>query len=202
MSLPSFFNVTPPGPPQKQPKPLTERQSNAAEVKERILGQFEMIFPRVIQSVYAGSTVSRAVADLPSCAGFHIDYGMFNRWVRKDATRRALLEEAEEARAEVWADRMISIAEGESSDTIDRDKFKNETYKFLMGRQSKKRYGDTKTIDVTHTISIAAALQQSKQRVIEAMVVDDSLPEDETELKQLVSGEWSVEDDSEDGDDD
>ena len=180
MTEPSFFNVTP-------SSQFPVAPPSAADVKARMLAQFETVFPRVIQQIYAGATMSRAVKDLPVFPGFTVDYGMFHRWVMKDAGRRAIREEAEEARAEVWADRMVSIAEGDSNDTIDRDKFKNDTYKFLMGRQSKKRYGDTKAMEITHSISIAAALEQSKQRVIEAMVVDDSL--DDGDVQMLIEGE-------------
>lgn len=209
MSLPSFFNVTPPGPtssgaPASPPwlsvtVPIASPVENAAAIKARILAQFETVFPRILAQVYAGYTVSRAVSELPVHAGFTIDYGMFNRWVRKDPTRRAQLEEAEEARAEVWADRIIEHAEGvgaAAETTIERSKFACDQYKFLMGRQSRKRYGETKVIDVTHTISISAALEQSRQRVIEAVVVDDYLPEDEDEVRVLIAQA----EDSEDGD--
>lgn len=171
------------------PTPL--EQPTAADVKARILAEFEMVFPRVLARVYAGNTVSTAVKELP----IPIDYGAFNRWVRKDPQRRALVEEAEEARAEVWADRILEHAEGVSnadgvSSTIERDKLAIDTYKFLMGRQSKKRYGETKVVDVNHTISIAAALAESNQRVLEAEVIhDDTLPEDEEELRLLVNGD-------------
>lgn len=187
MSVPSFFNVTPPA--QPSPPSNVARKQAAAETKERILAQFDTVFPRIIQMVYAGYTVSSAVNELPSWPGFDIDYGAFHRWIRRDPARRAMLEEAEEARAEVWADRMIQIAEGESSDTIERDKFKNETYKYLMGRQSRRRYGDTKTVEITQTISISAAIEQSKQRVIEAEVVSDYLPDDDDEVRALIAGE-------------
>jgi len=191
MSLPSFFNVTPA--PAYTPIPI-EQPPSPADVKARILAQFEVALPRIIQQVYAGYTISRAVQEY----AIPLDYGMFNRWVRKDPTRRALLEEAEEARAEVWADLIIEHAEGVGhavDSTIERSKFACDQYKFLMSRQSKKRYGDTKNIDVTHTISIAAALEASKQRVIEAMVVDDSMPEDEGEFRALTSNPDLDEDD-------
>lgn len=138
-----------------------------------LLSQFEAAFPRLMDQIYAGYTLHRAVAEYP----IKLDYGSFNRWVMRDAGRRAIYEEAQEYRAEVWADRMIENADdgvganGQVRD-IERSKFVNDTYKFLMSRQSKKRYGDNKTIEVEHRISIAAALEQSRQRVIEAEVVD------------------------------
>ena len=155
------------------------------------MAEFEMVFPRVLQRIYAGDTISKAVSELPIA----IDYGAFNRWLRKDARRKGLVEEAEEARTEVWADRILEHAEGKALangevSTIERDKFSVDVYKFLMGRQNKKRYGENKVLDVNHTISIAAALEESSNRVIEATVIyDDALPEDENELRMLVSGD-------------
>lgn len=161
---PPFELVQPPPPPWMQPTP-----PSAAEVKARILAEYAMVFPLVLSRVYAGNTMTTAVRELP----IEIDYGAFNRWVMKDPGRRALREAAEEARAEVWADSILHIANGESADTLERDKFKVETYWKLMGVQAKKRYGSNKQLDVTHTISIAAALAESSQRVIEATVVRD-----------------------------
>jgi hypothetical protein len=59
---------------------------------------------------------------------------------------------------------------------IERSKFANETLKFLMGRQARKRYGDIKQVEVTSHISIADALNASTTRVIEAeySVLDES----------------------------
>ena len=187
---PPFKPATPPAPwhqstvapvPSSNPLGLPP----AAEVKARILAEYAMVFPGILAKVYGGMTVSRAVAELPIA----IDYGAFNRWYRKDPRRKAMMEEAEKARAEVWADEMVRIASGESEDTLERDKFKVDVYKYLMGQQAKKRYGATKEVDVNHTISIAAALAESTKRVIEvdAEVVYDELPE--TELRMLVSGD-------------
>lgn len=192
---PAVSNAAPP-PPWIQatpPAPLEQviPRTTAAEERARILAEFEMVFPRVLQRIYAGDTISKAVSELPIA----IDYGAFNRWLRKDARRKGLVEEAEEARTEVWADRILEHAEGKALangevSTIERDKFSVDVYKFLMGRQNKKRYGENKVLDVNHTISIAAALEESSNRVIEATVIyDDALPEDENELRMLVSGD-------------
>lgn len=160
------------------PPPWMQTQPSSADVKARILAEYAMVFPLVLSKVYAGNTMSLAVRELP----IEIDYGAFNRWILKDPGRKALKEAAEEARAEVWADSMVHIASGESADTLERDKFKVDVYKYLMGVHAKKRYGANKSLDVTHTISIAAALAESNQRVIEATVVRD-------EDDQLLLGE-------------
>lgn len=165
-----------------------------------LFAQFEAAFPRLMDQVYAGYTLHRAVQEYP----LKLDYGQFNRWVLRDPGRKAIYEEAQEYRAEVWADRMIEHAEGTVNANgvlleLDRSRFANDTYKFLMGRQNKKRYGESKTLEVEHRISISAALEASKQRVVEAIdaeVVVDQLG-DGDELRAIISG-----DDGDDQDED
>jgi len=225
MELPAFLkvDVQQPAPPAWLPPPLPQQpiptprtypplerphradttppqaRPPAAEVKARTLAQFEAAFPRLMEQVYAGYTLHKAVQEYPIA----LDYGAFNRWVMKDPGRRATYEEAKEYRTEVWADRMVAHAEGVADAngepvTIERSKFAFDTYKFLMGKQNRKGYGEVKTLEVEHRISIAQALEQSRQRVIEAQVIDvEALPDDQDELKQLVSGDEDEEDDDE-----
>ena len=180
LPVPSWLTVV-----QSQPVESLSPQ----EVKRRMLTMFEAAFPRIIDRIYAGDTLSRAVKEYP----LPLDYGMFNRWVTADPNRMGAYTTAQEARAEVWADRMIEHAEGNVVHDgtsvpveIERSKFANDTYKFLMGRQSRRRYGDIKQVEVTSHISIADALNASTNRVIEAeyAVLDES---DEDGIRLLTS---------------
>jgi hypothetical protein len=202
MDLPSFA----PTPRRVPPPPAflsVSQPLSPADVKRRMLAQFEAAFPRIIERVYAGDTLSRAVREYP----LPLDYGAFNRWVTSNPNRMDAYTTAQEARAEVWADRMIDHAEGnvtvgESNVPvdIDRSKFANETYKFLMGRQSRKRYGDIKQVEVTSHISIADALNASANRVIEAeyAVIHDELPDSEDEIRLLIASTNDTEDEDDD----
>lgn len=172
-------------------------------MKRKMLSQFEAAFPRLMDQVYAGWTLHRAVKEYPLA----LDYGQFNRWLLRDPKRRAIYEEAQEYRAEVWADRMIAHAEGEVTlgDTdvpieLDRAKFANDTYKFLMSRQSKKRYGETKTVELEHKVSIKSALEQAQQRVIEAQVIEAEVLSPD-EVRMLTPSEQTDDEDYDDGDD-
>ena len=165
-----------------------------------MFSEFEAAFPRIIERVYAGDTLSRAVREYP----LPLDYGAFNRWVTSNPARMDAYTTAQEARAEVWADRMIDHAEGNVTlgDTnvpveIERSKFANDTYKFLMGRQSRRRYGDIKQVEVTSHISIADALNASTNRVIEAeyAVVREELPDSEDDIRLLLSSNPDLDDD-------
>ena len=59
-----------------------------------------------------------------------------------------------------------------SSDTVNRDKLRIDTRKWLMSAHNRKRYGEVKQVEVAGSISIAEALQQAQARVIEAEVID------------------------------
>ena len=204
MEIPSFLHVGPPKsivpaevpvwpPPERFEKSKRSKEDKAL-LKEHLFSQFDMLFPRIMDMVYAGYSLSRAVSEMPIA----IDYGQFNRWILKDPQRKAVYEEAQEFRAEVYADRLVAHAEGHVEDaTIERSKFAFDVYKFLMSRQSKKKYGETKTVDITHSISITAALEQSKQRVIEAEVLDDNILS-EGEYRVLLSGDADEEDNEDD----
>jgi hypothetical protein len=179
LPVPSFLSVSiePPLSPQ--------------EVKRRMFAQFDAAWPRLLDRIYAGDTLSRAVREYP----LPLDYGALNKWVTNDPRRMGDYMTAQEARAEVWADRMIEHAEGRAmiGDSnipveIERSKFANETYMKLMGRQSRRRYGDIKQVEVTSHISIADALNASTTRVIEAeyAVLDDP-SSSESEIRLLVS---------------
>lgn len=142
-----------------------------------------MVFPRILEMMAAGYTANRAMTELP----IQIDSGGFMRWVKKDAGRYALYQEAQEIRSEVWADKLIDIAEGkpESGEMpmeLDRAKFIADQYKFLIKAQNKKVYGDTKSIEVTQTISILGALEAAKSRVSALPTID--LGDDDYEVME------------------
>ena len=149
--------------------------------------QFEMVFPRVMDRMCGGQTLTKAVSEIP----FDIDRGAFMRWVKKDAQRYAMFKEAKEVRTEVWAGEMIRHALGEDTQSeLDRSKFIVDTYKFLMRADNKKEYGETKSIEVTQTISITAALQAAQSRVNDVIdVIDiDLIDDNDYKPEQLTEG--------------
>lgn len=139
-------------------------------MKALIITQCEMVFPRVIEMVYGGATLANALRDLP----IEIDHGIFYRWLKKDPQRYEMYREAKEIRTEAWAGRIIDHATGMKDgemtmEDVARSKLIVDTYKWLMGADNRKQYGDTKTIDVSGGISITAALQQANARVVNAI---------------------------------
>ena len=81
-------------------------------------------------------------------------------------------------RTEFLAGEILEIADGvdaidpTSNDTVNRDKLRIDTRKWLMSAHNKKRYGEIKQVELGGSISITEALAQAQMRVIEAEVVD------------------------------
>lgn len=159
-SLPDWLTMPDPVPPK--PSALT---------KALLITQYEMVFPRVLELISSGYTLAKALRDIP----IPIDSGAFLRWIKKDPKNHDLYKEAKEIRTEAWAGKIIEHASGEKDDgtlmmeDVARSKLVVDTYKWLMGADNRKQYGDTKTIDVTGGISITAALQQAQARVAGAI---------------------------------
>jgi hypothetical protein len=133
--------------------------------------QFEVIFPGVLEKLSEGYTLAQVFKEDHRT----LPLGAFVRWMMKDPTRAAMYREAKEIRSEQWAGKIIEIAEATDNplEDVARSKLKVDTYKYLMGADNRKTYGDTKTIDVGGTISITAALAAAASRVSEALVIDN-----------------------------
>lgn len=150
--------------------PPLEPVKPTAEERALMVTRFESAFPRILERICGGETLTDAVERYP----IPLDLGAFTTWMYKDAQRRALYNEAKEVRAETWTGVMVKHALGEkTNDTLDRSKTVIDTLKWLIGRHARREYGDTKTVEVNTTISIRAALEQARERVIDVQVVED-----------------------------
>lgn len=154
--------------------------------------QFESVFPRILEMMCAGYTLDNAIKELPPTYPV-IDPGAFMRWLRKNPKYHEMYKEAKEIRTEAWAGRIIAHAEGAEEGTMNdtaRSRLIVDTYKWLMGADNRKQYGDTKTIEMNTNISITAALAQAQGRVIEAQLVEDDVDLiEEAQYKQITSGD-------------
>lgn len=156
VTLPDWLTAGDPAPVKPSP------QGRALAIQ-----QFEAIFPRVIDMIASGYTLTSAVRELP----IDVDLGAFTRWVKKDPMRQELYKEAKEIRTESWAGKVIEHATAEDSlEDVARSKLIVDTYKWLMGADNRKTYGDVKSVELGGTISITAALAQAQQRVMEQVV--------------------------------
>ena len=146
----------------------------AKAAKELLHLQYENMFENFIEQVYRGRSLRSLVEDDPRL----VSYEDFLRWIKRDPTRHERFKEAQEMRTEFLAGEILEIADGTESvdpsapDTVNRDKLRIDTRKWLMSAHNRKRYGETKQIEVGGSISITEALAQAQARVIEAEVVD------------------------------
>jgi hypothetical protein len=124
----------------------------------------------VLTEITRGRTLKSIVAeDLRN-----IDYEAFWRWIKRDPRRMERYKEAKELRTEWWAGRIVEIAEADDAlEDVARSKLKIDTYKWLMGADNRKTYGESKQIEVSTSISITAALEQARSRVAALPVVEE-----------------------------
>ena len=151
------------------PAALLDAQERRRLSRELLDATFEAMFERVLTEITRGRTLKSIVAeDLRN-----IDYEAFWRWIKRDSRRMERYKEAKELRTEWWAGRIVEIAEADDAlEDVARSKLKIDTYKWLMGADNRKTYGESKQIELNSSISITAALEQARSRVSALPVVD------------------------------
>lgn len=152
------------------PAALLDAQERRRLTRELLDATFDAMFERVLTEITRGRTLKSIVAeDLRN-----IDYEAFWRWIKRDSRRMERYKEAKELRTEWWAGRIVEIAEADDAlEDVARSKLKIDTYKWLMGADNRKTYGESKQIEVSTSISITAALEQARSRVAALPVVEE-----------------------------
>lgn len=146
----------------------------SSEARALLHMQYENMFENFIEQVYRGRSLRSLVEDDHRV----VSYEDFLRWIKRDPSRSERFKEAQEMRTEFLAGEILEIADGidsidaASPDTVNRDKLRIDTRKWLMSAHNRKRYGESKQIEMNGTISINDALQQAQARVIEAEIID------------------------------
>lgn len=156
--------------PSLVPTTLLDPQERRRLSRELLDATFEAMFERVLTEITRGRTLKSIVAeDLRN-----IDYEAFWRWIKRDPRRMERYKEAKELRTEWWAGRIVEIAEADDAlEDVARSKLKIDTYKWLMGADNRKTYGESKQIELSTSISITAALEQARSRVAALPVVEE-----------------------------
>lgn len=169
---PSFV---PPLVPPLVPTTLLDPQERRRLSKELLDATFESMFERVLTEITCGRSLRSVLAeDLRD-----ISYEAFWRWMKRDPRRMERYKEAQEMRAELLADEVIEIADGlnsidpSSSDSVNRDRLRIDTRWKIMSAHNRRRYGESKQIEVSTSISITAALEQARSRVAALPVVEE-----------------------------
>jgi hypothetical protein len=171
--------VEPPLVPPIVPTALLDPQERRRLTRELLDATFDAMFERVLTEITRGRTLKSVVAeDLRN-----IDYDAFWRWIKRDSRRMERYKEAKELRTEWWAGRIIEIAEADDAlEDVARSKLKIDTYKWLMGADNRKTYGESKQIELSTSISITAALEQARSRVAALPVVEEITDVDDPAL--------------------
>lgn len=164
-TLPTWLSA----PDPDEPEPVTEHK---ALTKELLLAQYENVFMRVVTEIAKGQPLHLILKN--DHRG--IDYNDFYRWIKRDPNRYSLFQEAQELRSEFHAGEILQIADAEDSmEDVNRSKLRIDTRKWLMGVHNKKRYGETKQIELNTNISITDALAQANARLIEGEILGSFL---------------------------
>jgi len=133
-------------------------------------GEFytEWVWEHALERCTAGETLTSI------CRDAHMpDIERFRRWIFADPQRKARYYEAREAGAEKIEDEMLDIADGEGMEDVQRSTLRINTRKWLLGVWNRKRYGESKQIDVNHTVDITDAMRAAEERA--AMLHNDRM---------------------------
>lgn len=141
----------------------------AKELMEMI---FENLFERALEKIVMGQPLTQIIREDPR----DIDIPKFMRWIHKDPQRQQRYLEAREIGGEMVADELLAIADAvdDPMEDVQRSTLRISTRKWLLAVWNRKRYGETKQLDITstHQISIVQALEQARERVITGTTYD------------------------------
>ena len=153
---------------------LSQRRREISRAHQEAM--FDCMFERVLGEMVKGRTLKNVLdSDVRG-----VEYEAFFRWIKRDAARMERYKEAKELRTEWWAGRLVEIAEADDSvEDVARSKLRIDTYKWLMGADNRRVYGDTKQVEINQSISITAALETARARLPAADVVDVEAVSDE-----------------------
>lgn len=145
-------------------------------VRQMRHAEFEAAFETTLDKLTQGMSLNRIIkSDFRE-----LDGGKFMSWIKKDQKRLARYYEALEIGAEILASQVPEIAEGVGDDgnpvmeDFNRSKLRIDSIKWQVGYMNRKRFGETKTLEVVGNISVTDALRDANARVMEAQLVDIS----------------------------
>lgn len=108
---------------------------------------FSAVFENVLDVIIEGGHVMQFLREDPR----DINYGRFQKWIKKDKERLRRYEEAQEIGTEALLEKMDQIAAGTEGDggipeDIERSKLRLAQYKFKVQSWNRRRYGNEKEV--------------------------------------------------------
>ena len=108
--------------------------------------QYPFVFETMLDKVREGANLRQALAEDPR----RINIGDFMEWVMRSVERKGRYYEAQEVAAELMAADLIPIADGAGTiEDVSRSTLRVNTRKDLLKVWNRKRYGDTRQVDVS-----------------------------------------------------
>ena len=145
--------------------PSVPRLSVSSERRELLEMMYDNFFVSVLERVANGEPLSQIVREDPRC----FDIANFRSWVHRDPKRKSQYYDARAIGAESVEDELISIADASDSpmEDVQRSTLRIGTRKWLLGVWDRKRYGETKQLDIntTHTVDMRALLATRENRL-------------------------------------
>lgn len=155
---------------------LTVRRNRAEQLRH----DPAIVCPLILDYIAEGASIGEALAQLPAPVP--------SRWWFKDRLRndpelKAAYDFAVECRAEKLADELVALADTPIPEGLDGPsksafvqqlRLRLDTRRWVASKLAPRRYGDHVEVKVEETrISITAALEAARQRVIEFYKVDE-----------------------------
>ena len=138
------------------PDPRFPATSTARALRQHNLA---CLFKRILDVVSEGGILRDALENDHN--GFTA--GEVMRWVRGSPERLERYREAQKIGAEIIADDMVRIADGDGMEDVQRSKLKIDTRKAIIAVNNRERYGEKTTIDLNSTnvnIDIRALIEK------------------------------------------
>ena len=126
--------------------------------------RFTTFFETVLEEAANGIPLTQIINNDPR----DFDYDKIRSWIMADPTRTAQYYEAQRRGAGAIEDELITIADGTlSPEEVARSKLRIDTRKFVLATWDRKRYAETKQLDITTTVKpdIRAILEERDRQI-------------------------------------
>lgn len=140
---------------------------------------YRNFFECALDIIASGSSVASIIRNDPR----GIDYGRFLRWVHRDKVRTQKYEMAQEIAAEVLVGEIPAIADGMEGErdmpmTTDRDNLRIRSRQWMAEKYNKRKYGQSKHIDVTSNQFDENAMKQLSIEELERLIAENDNDEE------------------------
>ena len=150
------------------PNPRFPRTKDERELRQHNL---ECLFERILDKVAEGSTASDVI--ILDHNGF--TPGEVMRWIRADTKRLDRYRDAQKIGAEVIADQMIGIADGQTElEDVQRSTLRIKTRQYILEKNNKERYGQDQqpSNQFAGGITVVIGDVRPAHQLIEGTVID------------------------------